>query len=185
MGRRWPPVDQALPVPGLAFRPLSRLANHHRQNRGFSQCTSHLIRLPPAQLLRISRFPTKHRSLRRLTTVTRCNGKAGRGSRHEDPGSASTRPDGGAAAEGAMPTCLRSSAATAVTSPTSITARSHRSFNGPAGHTPIAAGVPAHENTSGCTAHPPASLRLADPPDFQPRDASGRRPLRRGNGCHG
>jgi anti-sigma B factor antagonist len=34
MGRGWPPVDQALPVPGLAFVLFPRLANHHCQNRG-------------------------------------------------------------------------------------------------------------------------------------------------------
>ena len=29
MGRCWPPVDQALPVPGLTCRPFHRLAKHH------------------------------------------------------------------------------------------------------------------------------------------------------------
>jgi hypothetical protein len=59
---------------GLACRPLSRLANHRCRNTGVQPCTSHLIRLPPAQRLRIPRFLTTPRSLTCLKTATWCNG---------------------------------------------------------------------------------------------------------------
>ena len=42
-----------------------------------------------------------------------------------------------------------------------------------AGHTRSQPGSLRMKNTSGCTAHPPASPRLADTRKFQPRDASG------------
>ena len=156
MGRSWPPVDQALPVPGLAFRPLPDLPI----------ITARTVPVTPkpgaphaAQLRNLTELrameedvKTRDRPAHDWTAVLR------------------RRPARivAAAQKAASPTCLRSSAATAVTRPTSITAKSHRSFNGPAGHTRSQPGSPRMKNTSGCTAHPSASPRLADTPKFQP-----------------